>query len=117
RSAVAGLQSVELQGGVEHPDGRKEHFVAVEPEFVVDPVNRRLRRAALRFSMDDGSTRPVTVESLGETGFHLGAGLYFGFDDRYHGQYRGPLHVDGEHIADCTTPEASRRLHQLRDNV
>jgi hypothetical protein len=117
RSAVAGWQSVELQGGVEHPDGRKDHFVAVEPEFVVDPVNRRLRRATLPFVMADGSSRPIAVESLGETGFHLGAGLYFGFDDQYHGQHRGALHVDGEHIADCTTADASRRLHQLRDNV
>lgn len=117
RRALDGWQSVELQGGVEHPDGTKEHFVALEPEFVVDPLNRRLRRASLTFTMADGSTRPLTVESLGETGFHLGAGLYFGFDDHYHGQYRGPLHLDGEHIADCTTLEASRRLHQLRDNV
>lgn len=117
RNAVAGWQSVEFQGGVEHPDGRKDHFVAVEPEFVVDPVNRRLRRATLPFVMADGSRRPVAVESLGETGFHLGAGLYFGFDDQYHGQYRGALDVTGEHVSDCTTPEASRRLHQLRDNV
>jgi hypothetical protein len=117
RSKIGGWRSVEFQGGVEHPDGRKDEFVAVDPEFEVDPVNRRLRRATLPFLLADGSTRPVTVQSLGETGFHLGAGLYFGFDDQYHGQYRGALHVTGEHIPDCTTPEASRRLHQLRDNV
>ena len=117
RSAIGGWRSVEFQGGVEHPDGHKDEFVAVDPEFEVDPVNRRLRRATLPFVLADGSTRPVTVQSLGETGFHLGAGLYFGFDDQYHGQYRGALHVAGEHVPDCTTPEASRRLHQLRDNV
>ena len=117
RSALGGWQSVEFQGGVEHPDGRKDLFVGVEPTFEVDPVNRRLRRATLPFVMADGSRRPVTVASLGETGFHLGAGLYFGLDDQYHGQYRGPLEVAGEHVPDCTTPEASRRLHQLRDNV
>ena len=56
--------------------------------------------------------------ALDETGFHLGAGLYFGFDDQWHGQFRGrSLHVDGEHIGDCTTVEAAHRLHQLRDTV
>jgi hypothetical protein len=117
RHAFGGYQSLEFQGGVEHPDGRKDLFVAVEPEFVVDPDNRRLRRATLPFVMADGSKRPITVESLGETGFHLGAGLYLGLDDQYHGQYRGPLEVVGEYVADCTTVEASQRLHQLRDNV
>jgi hypothetical protein len=117
RHAIAGWRSIELQGGVEHPDGRKDLFTSVEPEFVVDPINRRLRRATLPFVMADGSSRPIAVQSLGETGFHLGAGLYFGLDGQYHGQYRGPLEVVGEHVSDCTTPEASRRLHQLRDNV
>jgi len=27
------------------------------------------------------------------TGFHLGTGLYFGFDGARHGQWRGALHV------------------------
>ncbi|GIU87941.1 MAG: hypothetical protein KatS3mg009_2456 [Acidimicrobiia bacterium] len=117
RHAFAGWQAVELQGGVEHPDGRKEPFVALEPEYVVDPVNRRLRRARLHFTTADGAPRPLTVEAVGETGFHLGAGLYFGLDGRYHGQYRGPLEVEGEYVADCTTAEAARRLHQLRDAV
>ena len=52
-----------------------------------------------------------------ETGFALGAGLYFGFDGHWHGQWRGRLHVDGEHIADSSTPEQARRVHQLRDCV
>jgi hypothetical protein len=57
------------------------------------------------------------MEVLGDTGFHLGAGLYFGFDGYHHGQWRGPLHVDGEHIANCSDPDAARRLHQIRDTV
>jgi hypothetical protein len=91
--------------------------VAVVPELELDPVNRRLRGGVLRCTTADGAERPLTLTALDETGFHLGAGLYFGFDDQWHGQYRGRLHVDGEHIADCTTVEASRRLHQLRDTV
>lgn len=117
RSAISGWDSTEFQGGVEHPDGHKEHFSSVEPTFEVDPANRRLRAAELVFVMEDGTRRPVTVRALGETGFHLGAGLYFGLDEQYHGQYRGRLEVTGDYVADCTTYEASRRLHQLRDNV
>jgi hypothetical protein len=111
------IVQVNTQGGVEHPDGRREPFVAVVPELEVDPVNRRLRGGVLHCTMADGSERPLTITALGETGFHLGAGLYFGFDDQWHGQFRGKLHVDGEHVADCTTPDAARRLHQLRDTV
>lgn len=117
RHALGDWQRVEFQGGVEHPDGRKEPFVAVEPSYEVDPVNRRLRRAHLPMVMSDGSTRPLTVEVIGDTGFHLGAGLYFGLDGHFHGQYRGALHVEGEYVADCTTYEAATRLHQLRDNI
>ena len=54
---------------------------------------------------------------LSATGFHLGAGLYFGFDGHWHGEWRGRSHVDGEYIADCTTYEQARRLHQLRDCI
>ena len=116
--AVGAFRQVTTQGGVEHPDGRREPFVAIEPELDVDPVNRRLRGGVLACTTADGAERPLTLTTLGGTGFHLGAGLYFGFDDQRHGQYRGPgLHVDGEHVADCTTAEAARRLHQLRDTV
>jgi hypothetical protein len=79
--------------------------------------NRRLQSATLTFTMADGSTRPITVTALGDTGFHLGTGLYFGFDGHWHGEWRGELHVDGEHIADCTDPVTARRVHQMRDNL
>ena len=55
------------------------------------------------------------AHQLSDTGVQLGAGLYFGFDGHHHGEFRGELHVDGERIADCRTPEAARRLHQIRD--
>jgi hypothetical protein len=43
--------------------------------------------------------------------------LYFGFDGHWHGEDRGPLNVEGEHIADCTDPATARRIHQIRDNL
>ena len=100
-----------------HPDGRVETIVGIAPELSYDPSNRRLRGGRITVSMADGSTRPLTVEVVSDTGFHLGAGLYFGFDDHFHGEWRGDLVVDGERIADCSTPDNARRLHQIRDTV
>lgn len=104
-------------GAIEHPDGRREEIVEIVPDAEYDPVNRRLLGVTFGCTMADGSARPLTFEVLGDTGFHLGAGLYFGFDGHHHGEWRGALHVDGERIEDCTTFEASRRLHQIRDTV
>lgn len=117
RLRVMGYEEQQFEGGIEHADGRIEPFTAVEPELRFDPVNRRVLGGTVHCTMGDGGARPITVEAMGDTGFHLGAGLYFGLDGHHHGEWRGPLHVDGEHIADCTTPEAARRLHQIRDAV
>ena len=46
-----------------------------------------------------------------------GTGLYFGWNGHHHGEWRGALHVEGERIADCSTSENARRLHQIRDTV
>ena len=117
RHAIGGWQRVELQGGIEHPDGQRDPWAALVPHADVDDPTRRLRSARLDFTMTDGTPRPVTVTAVGDTGFHLGTGLYFGFDGHWHGEWRGDLHVDGEHIPDCTDPDTARRLHQMRDNL
>jgi hypothetical protein len=107
----------ELQGGIEHADGRREAFSCLVPRAEVRDDNRRLVTARFDFKMADGTERPLAISALGDTGFHLGAGLYFGFDGHWHGDWRGDLHVDGEHIPDCTDPTVARRLHQMRDNL
>jgi hypothetical protein len=112
-----GFVQKKVMAAVEHADGRTEQIVDVVPELAFDPVNRRLRGGQLHCTMADGSSRPLTVEVVSDTGFHLGAGLYFGFDGHHHGEWRGELHVDGERIADCSTAEQARRLHQIRDTV
>ena len=117
RHAFGDWQRLELQGGIEEPDGRRHAWAALVPEFEVRDDNRRLTAATLRYTMADGTARPITVTALGDTGFHLGTGLYFGFEGHWHGEWRGDLHVDGEHIADCASPETARRLHQMRDNL
>jgi hypothetical protein len=117
RHALGAWQQVELQGGIEHPDGTRELFAALTLRPEVRDDNRRLSYAVLDFTMADGSSRRLVLSALGETGFHLGGGLYFGFDGRWHGQWRGNLHLDGEHFPDCSDPVTARRLHQMRDNL
>ncbi len=102
---------------VEHPDGTVEQIVDLVPELRFDSLNRRLLGGRVTARMADGTDRPIELEVLGDTGVHLGAGLYFGFDGHHHGEWRGELHVDGECIEDCRTPEAARRLHQIRDTA
>jgi hypothetical protein len=117
RHGIGGWQRVELQGGIEHPDGRREPFAAVVVRPEVDDATRRLRSAEIDATMADGSARPLRIAALGDTGFHLGTGLYFGFDGHWHGEHRGDLHVDGERIEDCADPDTARRIHQIRDNL
>jgi hypothetical protein len=109
------FERTEFQGGVEHADGRVEPLRELHPELQFDPHSRRLLGGTLRAVMPDGTARPIVVRPTGQTGFCLGAGLYFGFDGHWHGEYRGPLHVDGEHLPDCSDPATARRVHQLRD--
>jgi hypothetical protein len=117
RHRLGDWERVELQGGVEHADGRREPYARLVAELDVEPANRRLRGGVLHATMFDGTPRDLMFTALSDTGFHLGAGLYFGFDGRWHGEWRGHLDVEGEHIADCTTFDTARRLHQLRDCI
>jgi hypothetical protein len=106
-----------VMGGVEHPDGRVEPWLDLAPALEFDPGNRRLRGGTIGATTIDGVKRELVFEVLDDTGVQLGAGLYFGFDGHHHGEWRGEHHVDGEHITDCSTPDAARRLHQIRDTV
>jgi hypothetical protein len=112
-----GFVRKEAEGAIEHPDGRVERIVDIEPDLRYADGNRRLLGGTLHCTMEDGSSRDLVYEAMGDTGFHLGAGLYFGFDGHFHGEWRGQLHVDGERIADCSTIESAHRLHQIRDTV
>lgn len=108
---------IEMQGGAEHPDGRREPFVALVPDLRFRDDNRRFEGGTLTMTMDDGTSRPLTLTPVSDTGFHLGTGLYHGFDGQAHGQWRGRIHVDGEYIADCSEPVTAHRVHQHRDCV
>lgn len=105
----------ELQGAIEHPDGSVEKFRELIPDLRFNSENRRLLGGTLNGVMSDGLARQLTVTPLGDTGFCLGAGLYFGLDDHWHGEWRGASHLEGDYMADCSSPDVARRLHQLRD--
>lgn len=112
-----GFSQKSVFGAVEHPDGRVERIVDIVPDLRYHPVNRRLQGGRVTCTMADGTTRDLTIEVVSDTGFHLGTGLYFGFDGHHHGEWRGAWHVDGERIPDCTEPTTARRVHQIRDTV
>lgn len=113
--AGEGWQHEKCQGGFEYPDGRRELLRRIDPHLEFDPVNRRLLGGEVRLTMQDARSRTLKLRVLGDTGFHLGAGLYHGLDGYHHGQWRGRLHVEGDHVADCRTPASVARLNQFRD--
>ncbi len=112
---IPGLDST-FFGAIEHPDGSKELIKALTPDLQYDDKTRRLKGGKLQFTLADGSAKTVLVEVVGNTGFHLGAALYFGLDGKHHGQWRGPLHTEGE-FYDCADQATLKRLHQIRDCI
>jgi hypothetical protein len=114
-----GFVHAEAIGGFEHPDGTVEpiHSITPDDDCTWHPENRRFQGGRIHLGMADGSTRTITLEVLGDTGFHLGTGLYFGWQGHHHGEWRGDLVVEGERIPDCTDPALARELHQIRDTV
>lgn len=112
-----GFRHERFQGHLEFPDGTRQAISQLTPKLRFDPVNKRLLGGEWLLSLADGRTQRWQIEPLGQTGFHLGAGLYHGMDGRYHGQWCGRTHVEGEHFADCSLPESVARLNQFRDCV
>jgi hypothetical protein len=80
-----------------------------------DPHTRFVHKGELLLSMDSGEERVIEVEALGDTGFFLRTAGYGDWAGALHGAWRGKLHVDGEHIADCWDDEHLPLLGQFRD--
>lgn len=106
-----------FSGFENRPDGTQVPLHGIQDELKYDPVNRRLLGGKLTFDCGWGRTRTLEIEPAGDTGFHLGTGLYFGFKGHRHGQWHGTQHIDGERYADVSTGETAREVHQLRDCV
>ncbi len=54
KMAFPGFEQKTTMAMVEHPDGRTERIVDLEPELTYDPVNRRLRGGTLHATLADG---------------------------------------------------------------
>jgi hypothetical protein len=96
-------------------DGSQARVRSVEPHISYDPRTRFVRGGELRLTMESGQQRVIEVEALGDSGFFLKTGGYGAWAGHIHGAWRGPLHLDGEHIADCWDDEHLRSLGQFRD--
>jgi len=114
RFAFGDWSRLTFEGGVEHENGRKEPFTAAQPNLRFDDRTRRFLGGDITCTMRDGSERVFTLLPVSDTGFHLATGLYGGFDDKFHGQWRGDEHVEGEHFPDCTAADALPRVRQHR---
>lgn len=115
RYRAPGFRHERVQGAFEYPDGSIELVRDLIPELRFDATNQRLLGGRVRVLLAGGVERVITLRPLQGTGFHLGAGLYHGFDGQYHGSWRGDDHLAGEYFADCSTPGAVARLNQFRD--
>jgi hypothetical protein len=112
---VAGIWSNYSSAYINEGDGRQARARTVEPRVTYDPRTRYVRGGELRLVMESGEERLIQVEGLGESGFFLRTAGYGPWGGTIHGAWRGPLHVDGEYIADCSDDEHLRSLGQFRD--
>jgi hypothetical protein len=113
--AGTGYHFESVQGGVEHPDGQRELVSGLIPDLEFNPDNKRLLAGQFTFSMADGSERPMTFAAISDTGVHLGAGLYHGYQGQHTGMWRGQLHIEGDYYSDCRESAAVTKLNQFRD--
>lgn len=113
--AGTGYQFQSVQGGVEHANGQRETITALVPDLSFDPGNKRLQSGEFVFTMADGSERPMVFSPISDTGVHLGAGLYHGYEGQHNGMWRGQSHLEGDYYSDCSDTAAVAKLNQFRD--
>jgi hypothetical protein len=117
RFGFGGRSRLTFEGGIEHADGKRDEFVAARPDLRFDDSTRRFQGGTISATLADGTDIEYRLSPVSETGFLLAAGLYGGYDCQYHGQWRGPSHLEGDHYPDCRLPEAVRKLHHHGQRV
>ena len=100
---------------INESDGAQLRITKVEPHMTYDTRTRFVLGGELRLTLESGEQRVIEVEALGESGFFLKPAGYGTWAGHKHGSWMGPLHLDGDHIADCWDDEHLRLLGQLRD--
>ena len=112
--AFGGSERRTFEGAIEHADGRRERLTDIRPDLRFDQRTRRFLGGTVDVVGKGGGVRSLALEPVGDTGFHLGAGVYGGLDGHWHGQWRGKLHVEGEYVSDCTADDHVTRYGQHR---
>ncbi len=115
RKVGDGFDLCRSQAEERRASGEHHRFASVTQDLAFHDANRRLKGGTVTLHDTDGSTRPLAVTPVADTGFHLGTGGYFGWKGWVLGHWAGDLMVDGEHLAGVDTPEVARQVHQLRD--
>lgn len=110
-----GFESTRCQAEQQDQDGGSHRFVSMEQDLHFRDDNRRFTHGTITLIDGDGTKRPISVSAAGDTGFHLGTGGYYGWNDWVLGQWVGDLKVEGNHVTNCDDPANARKLHQLRD--
>jgi hypothetical protein len=95
--------------------GKQAAVRNVEPRLEYDPRTRFVRGGELLLVMDSGEERVIEVEAPGAAGFFLRTAGYGNWAGALHGTWRGPLHLDGEYVADCWDDEHLQEFGQFRD--
>ena len=95
--------------------GQQTAVRSVTPHIEYDRQTRFVKGGELHLTMESGEQRVIEVEALGDCGFFLKTGGYGSWRGHKHGSWKGKLHVEGEYLADCWTPENLSELGQFRD--
>ena len=106
-----GFEHHSFQGGVEHPNGHRDRFIKGTPDLRFDDRTRRIIGGTFTASDESGKEYTYTITPVSDTGFHLATALYGGYEDHWHGEWRGDLHVEGEYVDDC---KAEANLDRVR---
>jgi hypothetical protein len=110
-----GFESTRCQAEQQDESGGSHRFASLEQDFHFRDDNRRFAHGTITLIDNDGTKRPLSISAAGDTGFHLGTGGYYGWNDWVLGQWVGDLKVEGNHVTDCDAPATAREVHQLRD--
>lgn len=95
--------------------GQQTAVRSVTPHIEYDRQTRFVKGGELHLTMESGEQRVIEVEALGDCGFFLKTAGYGSWRGHKHGSWKGKLHVEGEYLADCWTPENLPELGQFRD--
>jgi hypothetical protein len=103
---------------INYADGHQEHIERMDAQLSFADEDRDLLSGIMVAHLADGKERSFELSPLGDqTGLRLWPAGYIPWKHQRHGTYLGPLHVDGEYIADCPSEydAIAKPAWQMRD--